>query len=87
MVTAGRGRKPDERAAEPAFRQTSPGFARIERQLCCCSGRGHELCGKVVVVQGDGGGHDVLAVADDSVAASSWDLGDESVAAEFDDEP
>jgi hypothetical protein len=45
------------------------------------------VVGEAVVVEGDGGGHDALAVAGDSVAASAWDLGDEAVAAEFDDEP
>jgi hypothetical protein len=39
------------------------------------------------VVEGEGGGHDALAVAGDAVAASAWDLGDEAVAAELDDEP
>ena len=37
-------------------------------------------------MDGDGGGHDALAVAGDAVAASAGDLGDEAVAAEFDDE-
>ena len=48
---------------------------------------GEIVVGEAVVVEGDGGGHDVLAVAGDSVATSAWDLGDEAVAAEFDDEP
>ena len=48
---------------------------------------GEVVVGEAVVVEGDGGGHDTLAVAGDSVAASAWDLGDEAVAAEFDDEP
>jgi hypothetical protein len=47
---------------------------------------GEIVVGEAVVVEGDGGGHDALAVAGDSVAASAWDLGDEAVAAEFDDE-
>jgi hypothetical protein len=44
------------------------------------------VVGVLVVVDGDGGGHDALAVAGDAVAAGSWDFGDESVSSEFDDE-
>jgi hypothetical protein len=39
-----------------------------------------------VVVQGDGGGHDAMAVTRDSVEASSWNLGDEAVATQLDDQ-
>jgi hypothetical protein len=52
-----------------------------------CSGRGVVAVCEPVVVEGDGGGHDALAVAGDAVAAGAWDLGDEAVAAELDDEP
>jgi hypothetical protein len=54
-------------------------------RLAVCSG-GEIVVGEVVVVDGDGGGHDWLAVAGDAVAAGARDLGDESVASEFDDE-
>jgi len=42
--------------------------------------------GELVVVEGEGGGHDAVAVSGDAVAAGSWDLGDQSVASELDDE-
>jgi hypothetical protein len=51
-----------------------------------CSGRA-VVIGEVVVVEGDGGGHDAVALAGDAVAAGAGDLGDEAVAAEPDDEP
>ena len=44
------------------------------------------VVGEAVVVGGDGGGQDALAVAGDAVAAGAWDLGDEAVAAQFDDQ-
>ena len=39
-----------------------------------------------MVVHGDGGVEDAVAVGGDAVEASPWDFGDEAVAAEFDDE-
>ena len=59
---------------------------RVARDSSVCSGRGQVVVGVVVVVDGDRGGHDSLAVAGDAVAAGAGDLGDESVAAELDDE-
>jgi hypothetical protein len=38
-------------------------------------------------VEGDGGGHEALAVGGDAVEALSGELGDESVAAQFADLP
>lgn len=40
----------------------------------------------MLVVEGESGGEDALAVGGDSVSALVWDFGYESVAAEFDDE-
>ena len=45
--------------------------------------RGSVGRGEGVVVDGDGGGHDSLAVGGDPVEAVVWDFGDEAVAAEF----
>lgn len=42
--------------------------------------------GEVAVVDGDGGGHDPLAVGSDAVETPPGDLGDEAVAAELVDE-
>ena len=42
--------------------------------------------GELVVMEGDGGGHDTVTVRGDPVASSSGNLGDEAVAAELDDE-
>jgi hypothetical protein len=39
-----------------------------------------------VVVDGDGGVEDAVAVGGDAVEPGSWHLGDEAVAAELDDE-
>lgn len=52
-----------------------------------CLGGGVVGVGELVVVEGDGSGHDALAVAGDAVSAGAGNLGDEAVAAEFDDEP
>ncbi len=51
-----------------------------------CSGRGHVANGVVVVVEGDRGGHDAVAIAGDPVAASPRHLGHQSVAAKLDDQ-
>jgi hypothetical protein len=72
--------------AEPAFYRFPARFARRVRQVSGESGDGEIVVREVLVVDGDGGGHDTVAVVGDPVAAGAWDLGDESVAAEFDDE-
>jgi hypothetical protein len=51
-----------------------------------CLRRGVVVVGEAVVVERDGGGHDALAVRGDAVAAGAWDLGDQAVTAELDDE-
>src|SRR5579862_761583 len=51
-----------------------------------CSGGGFVVGGReMLVVDGEGGRHETLAVCGDAVEASSGDFGDESVASEFGD--
>ena len=73
-------------AVEPAVEPFPARFARRVRQLSVKSGSGEIVVGEVVVVGGDGGGHDAVAVAGDAVAAGAWDLGDEPMTPKFDDE-
>ena len=51
------------------------------------SGGGEVDVGEVLVVEGECGGEDLLAVGGDAVEALVGDFGDELVAAEFGDEP
>jgi hypothetical protein len=73
-------------ASDPAFDRSRQDLRDARDRFLIRLG-GEIVVGEAVVVEGDGGGHDALAVAGDSVATSAWDLGDEAVAAEFDDEP
>jgi hypothetical protein len=54
------------------------------RVLC---GWSEVVLGVAVVVNGDRGSHDALAIGRDAVETSAWNLGDEPVTTELDDEP
>jgi hypothetical protein len=71
---------------QPAVEPFPPSLRDARDRIAFCSGREHVVGGEVVVVQGDGGGHDAMAVTRDSVEASSWNLGDEAVATQLDDQ-
>jgi hypothetical protein len=64
-----------------------PRDLRVARECWGCSGCCEIGGGEVVVVDGDGGVEDAVAVGGDAVEPGPWDFGDEAVAAELDDEP
>lgn len=75
-----------EGAPQPALSNFGRGFARRARQ-----DRGFALCGEkvswvAVVVEGDGCGHDPIAVWRGSVEPGAGHFGDESVTAKLHDE-
>jgi hypothetical protein len=71
---------------KPALHSIPPRFARRERQLRLCSRCGDEVGREMIIMEGDGGRHDAVAVAGHAVEASTRDFGDQPVAAQLDDE-